>query len=211
MNNGVWLPSPDHRVRALQDLSSNLEKKVIVKENEIATLKETIRHRDDQLSNLQQELEDSRITISCLESKCELKSERILHLSNLIENRKPTEPWRGKQKDDKESLRSQLETSEIKLERIRIHCDSLEKENISLEERLRESDKTLCRLQEERGKSNKLIRDLSDIVRSLNCVTISYEKEAVEVAETTALAHEVAIYPKENTFRVCCASILLQF
>ena len=122
------------------------------------------------------------------------KSDRILYLSRLVENNSKTnETGTGKPNCDAAFLTAKLERTETELDRIRTQCDSLEKENFSLNEKLNQSSTTLNKLQEERGKNNKLLRDLSDIVRSLNCVTISYEKEAVEVVETTAVAHEVAI------------------
>ena len=185
---------------AWKDLSSNMEKKLAFKDNEISELEEKLTTRDDQLSKCQRELEYSLRKISALESQCIDKSQRILQLS---QNRKTDDvKWEslkgtwgnltGKQ-NDIEGLNLKLEKSEIELEKIRTHCDSLEKENISLTERLDESSMLLDTLQQERGKNNKKLRDLSDVVRTLNRVTVSYEKEAVEVVESTDLAHAQAI------------------
>eukprot|EP00934_Nitzschia_sp_Nitz4_P003654 Nitzschia sp. Nitz4//scaffold77_size91520//11306//15358//NITZ4_004879-RA/size91520-processed-gene-0.23-mRNA-1//1//CDS//3329557958//3644//frame0 len=167
-------------------IAANLEKKLKVSQAKYSNLQRTLSDKNLELEDLQFEYDAEKDRVHNLELQCIEKSEKLASLSSLLETRGTNETQELLLKKSMEHTEAMTTVNHLQLE-LQKAADSREKiveENTALKQtnnqltqKVEETSFLLDKMKREYDRNSKLLLELGDIVRTLNCVTVSFDVE----------------------------------
>ncbi|KAG7341532.1 hypothetical protein IV203_023484 [Nitzschia inconspicua] len=146
------------------DLSKALEEKLEQRNHRIKSLQHELQAKESAFQDLQNNFDDQVIKIQDLEETCVARSAKVSQLVQVIAAKKTSEIQEA-------LLEKSLQVADLIQER-----HKLERNIVNLEEELATTKVMATKLKQDRDKNNKLLLELSDIVRTLNTIAVEYEK-----------------------------------
>lgn len=152
------------QLQLYSDLSKALEEKLEQRNRQIKTLRQELEEKHAAFQDLQHDYKDQVSKIQDLEETCIARSAKVSQLVQVIAAKKTSEM-------QEVLLEKSLQVADLVQER-----HKLEREIVNLEEELAATKVTAVKLKQDRDKNNKLLLELSDIVRTLNTIAVEYER-----------------------------------
>ncbi|KAG7358442.1 hypothetical protein IV203_015030 [Nitzschia inconspicua] len=146
------------------DLSKALEEKLEQRNHRIKSLQHELQAKESAFQDLQNNFDDQVTKIQDLEETCVARSAKVSQLVQVIAAKKTSEIQEA-------LLEKSLQVADLIQER-----HKLERNIVNLEEELATTKVMATKLKQDRDKNNKLLLELSDIVRTLNTIAVEYEK-----------------------------------
>lgn len=131
---------------------------------QIRSLQNQLQDKQSAYQDLQHDYDDQVTRIQDLEQTCVARSAKVSQLVQVIAAKKTSEM-------QEILLEKSLQVADLVQER-----HKLERDIVNLEEELAMTKVTATKLKQDRDKNNKLLLELSDIVRTLNTIAVEYEK-----------------------------------
>jgi hypothetical protein len=167
-------------------MASSLEDKLKVAEDDNESLKRRLQNKEDAHENLQEELNYKSARVADLEQQCKDKSAKVTELWDNAQARTPGEVEEKllvKSLQNAEyallidKLRLQVQEAASDMETLKKEWDEANKKNYTLELKIKATLASRDRMISERDGNKKMLLELSDVVRTLNCVSVTYDKQ----------------------------------
>ena len=167
-------------------MASSLADKLKVADDDNDSLKRRLQNKEDAYENLQEELNYKSARVVDLEQLCKEKSAKVTELWENVQARAPSEVEekllvKSLQNADYalliDKLRLQAQEAASDMETLKKEWDDANKENYKLELKMKAALASRDRMISERDGNKKMLLELSDVVRTLNCVSVTYDKQ----------------------------------
>jgi hypothetical protein len=167
-------------------MASSLAEKLKVADDDNDSLKRRLQNKEDAYENLQEELNYKSARVVDLEQQCKEKSAKNTELWENVQARAPGEVEeklliKSLQNADYslliDKLRLQEQEAASDMETLKKQCADAKKENYKLELKIKAAIASRDRMISERDGNKKMLLELGDVVRTLNRVSVTYDKQ----------------------------------
>jgi hypothetical protein len=180
------------QLQLYSDLAKALELKLDQRNRQVKSLQHELQIQQDAFQDLQSNCDHQVTKIQDLEQTCVARSAKVSQLVQVIAAKKTSEM-------QETLLEKSLQVADLVQER-----HKLEQEIVNLEDELAETKVAATKLKQDRDKNNKLLLELSDIVRTLNTIAVEYEKVDTKTGDsesTTSGASSSGSMPMNQPLR----------
>lgn len=167
-------------------IATNLEKSLKASQAKISMLKRTLSQTTTELQETKKECAVKSDRINDLELQCIEKSEKLATLSIALESRDTNELQEqllqrsmahAEENLSVGRLRMELQKSDLNTKAIIEERDTLQEVNEELARKVEDTTFLLDKVKREYDRNSKLLLEMGDIVRTLNCVTVSFDMD----------------------------------
>ena len=156
--------SLEDQLELWSELAKTLEGKLDKKTNELERLRRKAVEKDAINQDLRETVQFQTARIADLEQQCIARSSKLSQLAQVMTAQKTNE------------MQEKLVQKSLQVAELEEHLKRVQRSNVELGTELGESNLVMNNMRKDREKNNRLLLQLSDIVRTLNRIAIDYQK-----------------------------------